>query len=274
MARLRKVVPAHVAALVAVITGALPCFVIHSAFSAARTSATKRQASASGADSQPAVVDAGELQGPGVGRQWQSVPGSPATDGQSDAWKRELLSVCAAANRGFSGTEEEKARVLELVQALEKSFKPPEGESLRKAALEGTWSIIYTTSPDLESLDRLPLPGWRTARVGQSFFDNLDATNEIEFVSPFGSRVNQTVECTWDLYQPERDSLKVALTFRGSSTKLASVAGLGLPVDVPALSLPLPPGTGVFKVSYIDDDLLVQRTQAGPREGVNIMVRS
>jgi len=218
------------------------------------------------------TVSISEPQGPGVGRQSQAVPG-PMTDGTTETLKRKLLRVCAAGNRGFSASDAEKDAVLGLVDQLEEAFQAPIGEAARVEALMGSWSIVYTTSPDLDSLDRLPLPLWRTGRVGQSFFAAEEATNEIQFVSPLGSRLNQTVECSWDIREPDLEEFKVALTFLGSSTKLAQVTAFDLPIDLPSLSFPLPPGTGVFRVPYVDDEILVQRTRAGPRPGINVLLR-
>jgi len=197
---------------------------------------------------------------------------SSEADSQRDAWKRELLRLAAAGNRGFGAAPGSRVRLMELVELLEGSFSAPEAAASRESMIQGSWAVVFTTSPDLTSLDRLPLPGWRTARIGQGFEAGGGATNEIEFVSPLGTRVNQTVECSWKLTEPLSADMKVDLTFRGSSTRLASVVGLDLPVPAPPLSLPLPPATGVFKVSFLDGELLVQRTAAGGR-GVNVLVR-
>lgn len=189
-----------------------------------------------------------------------------------EEWKRKFLKIAAAGNRGLGAPAPMRAQLIELVQNLEGSYRAPRNATERQAMMKGSWSVIFTTSPDLVSLDRLPLPLWRTARIGQMFGDEGEAENEIEFVSPFGTRINQTVQCDWKLTEPLSKDLRVELTFRGASTKLASLAGFDLPVAPPPLSVPLPPGTGVFKVSFLDDEFLVQRTSAGGL-GVNVLVR-
>lgn len=194
--------------------------------------------------------------------------------------KLALLRLAAVGNRGLGASAEEQQRAMVLVEELERSYTPPPGLSERRQALSGSWAIAFTTSPDLTSLDQVPLPGWRTGRIGQSFSwaegaasdDEQDATNEITFVSPIGSRVNQTVQCTWSLPTDRAmDSFKVRLTFVGSSTKLAVIAGMPF-APLPPLALPLPPAAGIFEVSYLDDEILIQRTRAGAR-GVNVLIR-
>jgi len=187
--------------------------------------------------------------------------------------KQALLKLAAAGNRGFGASAAARSQLLDLVAQLESSFQAPAGEAWRSAAIAGSWAVIFTTSPDLVSLDRLPLPGWRTARIGQAFESNGEARNEIEFVSPLGSRINQTVGCTWSPQQSVAiDKPRYALTFQSSSTRLAGVLGFDVPAALPPFFLPLPTATGVFEASYLDDDLLIQRTQAGA-SGINVMVR-
>jgi len=225
--------------------------------------ATATEPAATAAAGTAPVVDA-ELAGPGDADE------GPGTDGSTDAWKRELLRLCAAGNRGLGASKDEKARVLELVERLESSYRPPLEEGKRRSLLEGSWAVIFTTSPDLTTLDRLPLPGWRTGRIGQVFAQGGDAANEIDFASPFGSRVSQVVKCQWADKGTSNDQYRVQLTFVGSSTKLSEVAGIELPA-LP-VSLPLPPAAGVFQVSYLDEELMVQRTRASSA-GVNVLTR-
>lgn len=237
---------------------------------------TRRQAQPAAAEpvaseAAEGATDVAEPFGPGLGQQKDSWPGVQE-DPARDAWKRELLRLAAGSNRGFGASGPLLERIVGLVEQLEGSFKAPQSSEWRSSTLEGSWAVIFTSSPDLVSLDRLPLPFWRTARIGQAFGPGGAARNEIEFESPIGSRVNQTVQCSWDIPDPQAETYRVALTFRGSSTKLAKVAGFELPMAPPPLSLPLPPATGVFKVSYLDGELLVQRTQAGGR-GINVLVR-
>ena len=132
------------------------------------------------------------------------------------------------------------------------------------------WSLIYTTSADLTSLETLPLPGWNTGRVGQSFLTSRFARNEIDFFSPLNSKVTQLVNCTWKLPEPLEEDFFVQLAFRYSSTQLDDLAGW--PVAVPAVTLPLPPAVGTFQVAYVDDDLLIQRTRLG-NSSVNVLVK-
>eukprot|EP00931_Biecheleriopsis_adriatica_P085995 TRINITY_DN60737_c0_g1_i1.p1 TRINITY_DN60737_c0_g1~~TRINITY_DN60737_c0_g1_i1.p1 ORF type:complete len:284 (-),score=65.65 TRINITY_DN60737_c0_g1_i1:6-809(-) len=186
-----------------------------------------------------------------------------------DALKRELLRLCAAGNRGLCAGRSERARVQELAEKIEEKFQPPEEPAWRNQALKGSWAVIFTTSPDLTSLDRLPLPGWRTGRIGQVFEEDEEARNEIDFWSPFGSKVSQTVRCAWALRR-QPAAFGVELSFVGSSTQLSEVAGLQVPV--PAVSLPLPPAAGIFQVSFVDEELLIQRTRAGS-DGINILVK-
>lgn len=187
-----------------------------------------------------------------------------------DQLKRELLRLCAAGNRGLGASQDERERVIGLVEQLESSFKTQDVAD-RGSKLQGSWAVVYTTSPDLTSLDRLPLPFWRTGRIGQVFKIGGDANNEIDFLSPLGSRIAQTVRCLWaDCGTLPDDSFKVKLTFVGSSTKLSKVAGIDVPL--PSLAFPLPPAAGMFKVSFLDTELLIQRTRAGA-QGVNVLVR-
>ena len=87
----------------------------------------------------------------------------------AEAWKRELLRIAAASNRGFGAGGRALESIEDLVGKLEGSFEAPRSEPWRRGTLEGSWAIIFTSSPDLTSLDRLPLPFWRTARIGQAF---------------------------------------------------------------------------------------------------------
>ena len=76
-----------------------------------------------------------------------------------------------------------EVEVCSLVDRLATSFKAPAAERGRRERLRGRWRLIYSSSPDLTSLDSLPL-GWRTGRVGQAFVTSRFARNEIDFLSP------------------------------------------------------------------------------------------
>ncbi|CAE7446750.1 Thop1 [Symbiodinium natans] len=186
--------------------------------------------------------------------------------------KRDLLYFAAAGNRGFSASDADRKRAAELVDALALEFKAARDLNMRRDLLRGRWKLVYTSSPDLTSLENLPLPGWQTGRVGQSFLTASFAKNEIDFCSPFGSKVTQEVNCTWKVVTPMDDAFLVELVFRYSSTRLAEMAGLQLPA--PALNLPLPPGAGIFEVAFVDEDLLVQRTRFGNgRNAFNVLLK-
>lgn len=191
-------------------------------------------------------------------------------EGAEAAAKRQLLLLCAAGNRGFSAKEAEKKEVNKLLEQLAGNFRPPTDGRQRQDALRGRWRLIYTTSADLTSLETLPLPGWQTGRVGQSFLTSRFARNEIDFFSPLNSKVTQLVNCTWKLPEPLKEDFFVQLVFKYSSTELDNVAGW--PVPAPALNLPLPPAAGTFQVAYVDEDLLVQRTRLGT-SSVNVLVK-
>ena len=170
----------------------------------------------------------------------------PAEDTAAvESCKRELLYLAAAGNR-FSASLADRKRAAELVDTLALDFRAVQDVNMRRDLLRGRWKLVYTSSPDLTSLNTLPL-GWQTDRVGQSFLTASFARNEIDFLSPLGSKVSQEVNCTWRIVTPMNDSFLVALVFRYSTTRLEEVAGLQL--TVPALNLPLPPGAGVFEAS-------------------------
>ena len=164
-----------------------------------------------------------------------------------DSCKRELLYLAAAGNR-FSASLADRKRAEELVDTLALDFRAAQDVNMRRDLLRGHWKLVYTSSPDLTSLNTLPL-GWQTDRVGQSFLTASFARNEIDFLSPLGSKVSQEVNCTWRIVTPMDDSFLVELVFRYSTTRLEEVAGLQL--TVPALNLPLPPGAGVFEASRV-----------------------
>lgn len=202
----------------------------------------------------------------------------------TDGRKRELFRLAATSNRGFGVGTRLKETLLELVTGLESSFRgrSPIGQLERQKAMEGSWGVIFTTSQDLEALDRLPLPGWRTARIGQVFRPRGRAENEIVFTDPFGTRVLQTVAASWELVTPKAEALRVALTFRGSNTRLQRAFGLELPSFLPStLGFPLPPASGVFEVTYLDSEVMVQRLRAGapgaattsPKSTLNVLIR-
>ena len=192
--------------------------------------------------------------------------------------KERLYMLCSTLNRGLGATADEKRMVMELVEALEESVSSStlnetdvKGEQQLQQAVPGRWSVIFTTTPDLLSLDRLPLPGWRTGRIGQAFDDDGAARNEITFLSPLNSRIEQVVKCSWKVVEEGSGAGRVSLTFLGSSTRLEEVMGFEPPVSQ-NLDLPLPEVAGIFKVSYLDSDLMVQRTRAGGA-GVNILLK-
>ncbi|CAK9036922.1 Thimet oligopeptidase [Durusdinium trenchii] len=179
--------------------------------------------------------------------------------GAPEEAKRELLLRCAGGNRGFVARE-----VTLLLETLAEHFQAPPGARERLDALRGRWKLIYTSSSDLTSLENLPL-GWRTGRVGQSFLTSRFARNEIDFFSPLQTQVTQLVNCTYKLPEPLEEKFFVELAFRYSSTQL------NLPFS-PNLTLPLPPGAGIFQVAYLDDELLVQKTRLG-QSSVNVLLK-
>lgn len=60
------------------------------------------------------------------------------------ALKSELLSLVKKVNRGLSETPEERLKIKELFEKLEK--KNPNKSTLKNPALSAMWSLEYTTS--------------------------------------------------------------------------------------------------------------------------------
>lgn len=70
--------------------------------------------------------------------------------------KAELLAAIAGTNRGVITTEANRSLVLDKVVQLEVQNPTPQPLNERDR-LSGVWRLIYTTSPDLLGLARLPV---------------------------------------------------------------------------------------------------------------------
>ncbi|TVQ46412.1 MAG: fibrillin [Gloeocapsa sp. DLM2.Bin57] len=70
--------------------------------------------------------------------------------------KTTLLEAIAGQNRGLLTTENDKVRILSLIQQLED--ENPNPHPLEAATLlEGNWRLLYTTSRGILGLNRFPL---------------------------------------------------------------------------------------------------------------------
>eukprot|EP00913_Durusdinium_trenchii_P006932 g6520.t2 len=186
--------------------------------------------------------------------------------------KRELLLRCAGGNRGFVAREAEREEVTLLLETLAEHFQAPPGPLSGPHAHFRVPHMAPRLSAKqlLESVARLSA----IRGVGQSFLTSRFARNEIDFFSPLQTQVTQLVNCTYKLPEPLEESphasaspekFFVELAFRYSSTQL------NLPFS-PNLTLPLPPGAGIFQVAYLDDELLVQKTRLG-QSSVNVLLK-
>lgn len=201
---------------------------------------------------------------------------SPELDTSSASLKTELLQLAASYDRGYSATKRANDEVDSLISKLEainpetNASKGVEGDDT--SPLSGSWRMVWTTAPDVLTLNANPLV---TVGAIYQVFDLPKVTNIIDLLPPFQTLIGSsqmgsvlrakvtTRACRAKNQDKDTKSNKIGLNFE--KVALEPVELLGNDVGfLPPLGFDLPPAPfeGYFDVTFLDEDLLIIRQNA------------
>lgn len=179
--------------------------------------------------------------------------------------KAELLAAIAGTNRGVITTEANRGLVLDKVVQLEVQNPTPQPLSQREL-ISGVWRLIYTTSPDLLGLARLPVvpagPIYQCIRGQELKLYNVLELQGIPFL--------EGVLCVAARLTPVSDR-RVQVNFERSIVGVKGlmnypsldtlISRLETQSPVAALSFPLDTdrSAGWLETTYLDEDLRIGR---------------
>ena len=186
---------------------------------------------------------------------------------ERDEIKRRLLRICAACNRGFGASDNDRTAVNTLLRELEpmspcdaptagvadSNNAPWLGRGLENSnwndgtvangPLEGVWRLIYTDARDVLSLDANPFAG--VGPISQEITLPASVVNVIELVPrvssllpPGALRTATTIRV--GTRAKARSATRVGLTFETVGAEQQALLGVDVRKLLPPLSLPLP----------------------------------
>lgn len=179
--------------------------------------------------------------------------------------KAELLAVIAGTNRGVITTEANRSLVLDKVVQLEVQNPTPQPLS-EQELLSGVWRLIYTTSPDLLGLARLPVvpagPIYQCIRGQELKLYNVLELQGIPFLEGVlcvAARLTPVSERRVQV-NFERSILGVKGLMNYPSLDVL-ISRLETQSPVAALSMPLDAdrSAGWLETTYLDEDLRIGR---------------
>ncbi|NJK42194.1 MAG: fibrillin [Acaryochloridaceae cyanobacterium SU_2_1] len=191
--------------------------------------------------------------------------------------KAELLAAIAGTNRGVITTGAIRAQIAAKVSAVE-ALNPTPQPFLSPNLLGGTWRLIYTTSPDLLGLARLPvIPA---GSIYQCILaPELKLYNVLELQ---GIPWLEGVLCVAARLIPVSDS-RVQVNFERSILGLKAlmnypsldslITRLKTEAELLALTIPLnsSPSAGWLETTYLDQDLRIGR---GNNDSLFVLTRA
>lgn len=179
--------------------------------------------------------------------------------------KAELLAAIAGTNRGVITTEANRSLVLDKVVQLEVQNPTPQPLS-EQELLSGVWRLIYTTSPDLLGLARLPVvpagPIYQCIRGQELKLYNVLELQGIPFLEGVlcvAARLTPVSERRVQV-NFERSILGVKGLMNYPSLDVL-ISRLETQSPVAALSMPLDTdrSAGWLETTYLDEDLRIGR---------------
>ncbi|MGR3276680.1 PAP/fibrillin family protein [Acaryochloris marina] len=179
--------------------------------------------------------------------------------------KAELLAAIAGTNRGVITTEANRSLVLDKVVQLEVQNPTPQPLS-EQELLSGVWRLIYTTSPDLLGLARLPVvpagPIYQCIRGQELKLYNVLELQGIPFLEGVlcvAARLTPVSERRVQV-NFERSILGVKGLMNYPSLDVL-ISRLETQSPVAALSMPLDAdrSAGWLETTYLDEDLRIGR---------------
>lgn len=179
--------------------------------------------------------------------------------------KAELLAAIAGTNRGVITTEANRSLVLDKVVQLEVQNPTPQPLS-KQELLSGVWRLIYTTSPDLLGLARLPVvpagPIYQCIRGQELKLYNVLELQGIPFLEGVlcvAARLTPVSERRVQV-NFERSILGVKGLMNYPSLDVL-ISRLETQSPVAALSMPLDSdrSAGWLETTYLDEDLRIGR---------------
>ena len=201
-----------------------------------------------------------------------SIENEPA----SASLKTELLQLAASYDRGYGATKRANEEVDSLISKLEainpetNASQGVEGDDT--SPLSGSWRMVWTTAPDVLTLNANPLV---TVGAIYQVFDLPKVTNIIDLLPPFQTLIGSsqmgsvlrakvtTKACRAKNQEKDTESNKIGLNFE--KVALEPVELLGNDVGfLPPLGFDLPPTPfeGYFDVTFLDQELLIVRQNA------------
>lgn len=179
--------------------------------------------------------------------------------------KAELLAAIAGTNRGVITTEANRSLVLDKVVQLEVQNPTPQPLS-EQELLSGVWRLIYTTSPDLLGLARLPVvpagPIYQCIRGQELKLYNVLELQGIPFLEGVlcvAARLTPVSERRVQV-NFERSILGVkGLMNYPSLDVLISRLETQSPVAALSMSLDADRSAGWLETTYLDEDLRIGR---------------
>jgi hypothetical protein len=195
--------------------------------------------------------------------------------------KRSLLQLGASYDRGFGASPRARREANAAISSLElfnKEEWAARGISGNETSpLEGSWRMIWTDAQDVLGLSLNPV-----ASIGAIYqvFSPPVVTNIIDFipraqallppslVKPTLFRAEVATRASVRINRPNR----IGLDFEKVKVKVVEVLGFEVEDNIPSLGFDLPrinlagsnpDAPGYFDVTYLDDEMLVIRQNAG-----------
>lgn len=177
--------------------------------------------------------------------------------------KQRVVALCAAADRGFASSRAERAEIEAAIDEL--CTQNPTENPAQNLALRRCWKLIYTSAPDVSTLNANPLVAvgavYQDARDWPTIVNVIDSTPRISSLAPAAIQADTATRLRVVTRAEPRSPTRVGLTFERAEVQPLSLLGFSLPF--PALGLDLPQASSYFEVRFLDDDVLVIE-QASP----------
>eukprot|EP00631_Chrysoreinhardia_giraudii_P005369 CAMPEP_0197418236 /NCGR_PEP_ID=MMETSP1170-20131217/4032_1 /TAXON_ID=54406 /ORGANISM="Sarcinochrysis sp, Strain CCMP770" /LENGTH=268 /DNA_ID=CAMNT_0042945265 /DNA_START=25 /DNA_END=831 /DNA_ORIENTATION=+ len=200
--------------------------------------------------------------------------------------KRQLLTLCAAADRGFAASSEARRKIEAVVDDLaaqNPTTNPAEDPGLRRC-----WKLVYTSAADVSSLNANPLVQcnaiYQDARAWPQVVNVIDTSPRVLGLAPpqIASRVETAARLKVFTDATPKSPTRVTLLFQRLEIEPKKVLGEDLALPSLGFDLPKLPDDFVnaaldlfgtadqpretpnyFDVRYLDDEFLVIQ-QASP----------
>jgi hypothetical protein len=183
--------------------------------------------------------------------------------------KAELLAAIAPTNRGILATPEQKVAILAAATRLEERNPTPE-PTAAGARLNGDWRLLYTTSQELLGIDRFPLVDlgqiYQCIRLDSGRVYNIAETQGLPYLEGL-----VTVVAKFEVVSGRRLNVNFERAVFGLQRLVGYeaprpwIAKLDEGLRLKAIDFPIQrrEQSGWIDVTYLDDDLRINRGNAG-----------